>query len=153
MGTQFSSLTNMASGNPVQLTDEHGHPMDLTGVATTKIHDEPDRETTGGTFASTCVGVDGAKEHDQLASSEDDGQGEIEGQGGEVRRRKKEGLKEKIKEKLTGGKSEEQSQTESFTSTATTTICLYPLVPPALVLNLNFFFLEKMLNLNLRIKV
>lgn len=55
----------MASGNPVQLTDEHGHPMDLTGVATTKIHDEPDRETTGGTFASTCVGVDGAKEHDQ----------------------------------------------------------------------------------------
>nr|POF14914.1 hypothetical protein CFP56_58353 [Quercus suber] len=65
MGTQFSSLTNMASGNPVQLTDEHGHPMDLTGVATTKIHDEPDRETTGGTFASTCVGVDGAKEHDQ----------------------------------------------------------------------------------------
>lgn len=54
-------------GNPVQLTDEHGHPMHLTGVATTKIHDEPDRETTGGTFASTGVdvGVDGAKEHNQ----------------------------------------------------------------------------------------
>lgn len=51
------------NGNPVQLTDEHGHPMHLTGVATTKIHDEPDRETTGGTFAST--GVDGAKEHNQ----------------------------------------------------------------------------------------
>lgn len=51
--------------------------------------------------------------------SEDDGQGEIEGQGGEVRRRKKKGLKEK----LTGGKSkQEQSQTESFTSTPTTTI-------------------------------
>ena len=33
--------------------------------ATAKIHDEPDRDTTEGTFASTAVGVGGAKEHDQ----------------------------------------------------------------------------------------
>lgn len=64
--------------------------------------------------------------------SEDDGQGEIEGQGGEVRRRKKKGLKEKLKERLTGGKSkEEQSQTAGFTSTATTTTSTGAISPGA----------------------